>query len=212
VNRKLLILDVDETLVHGALQPLDRFPDHVCDWCYLYKCPHVERFMDFCRQHFRVAVWPSASVDHIRVCLDQICPPDYPFEFVWGKERCTEVLDDPDDYGRGERFRWRKNLRKVKTRHGVDLGQVIMVDDSPEKLDRHYGNLVQIKPFSGDPNDRELLRLMPYLLELKQIENIRSVEKRGWAQRFPIDAGAPAQPNTAKGRETPRNSATRRET
>jgi len=80
--KKLLILDVDETLVHGALQPLARSPDHVCDWCYIYQRPHVETFMDFCRQHFRVAIWSSASVGHIRVCLDQICRSDYPFEFL----------------------------------------------------------------------------------------------------------------------------------
>jgi len=34
VNRKLLILDVDETLVYGDLQPLGWSPDHICDWCF----------------------------------------------------------------------------------------------------------------------------------------------------------------------------------
>jgi len=183
MNRKLLILDVDETLIHGSEQPLDRPADFVCDWCHLYKRPYVEAFMDFCREHFRLAVWSSASRDHIDMALEQIGAADFPFEFVWGVERCSNVLTRPDDCVHAGMWHWRKDLKKVK-RRGYDLTQVIMLDDSPEKLDRHYGNLLRIRPFHGEPEDRELLRVMPYLLELKEAENIRAIEKRGWEARF----------------------------
>jgi len=49
-----------------------------------------------------------------------------------------------------------------------------------------YGNLIRIDAFTGDPDDRELLRLMPYLLKLNTVDNIRKVEKRGWQSHYPL--------------------------
>lgn len=186
MDKKLLILDVDETLIHGSESILASQPDYACSWCYLYLRPHVREFMEFCLEHFRVAIWSTASLDHVEMCLNQIGCHTYPFEFVWGAERCTLVLDAPDDFGRGDRFHWRKNLCKLRRRKDFCLEHTIMLDDSPEKLDRHYGNLLRIRPFEGDPGDRELLRVMRYLLELKDAPNIRAIEKRGWEYRYPI--------------------------
>ena len=53
-----------------------------------------------------------------------------------------------------------------------------MVDDTPKKLERHYGNLVRIAEWLGDANDSELLILKEYLLELKEVSDVRKVEKR----------------------------------
>lgn len=63
-----------------------------------------------------------------------------------------------------------------------------MVDDTPSALERNYGNLLRIKRYLGEASDRELLRLMPCLLDLKREHNIRTVEKRGWETRYePIE-------------------------
>ncbi|WP_018294574.1 HAD family hydrolase [Mariprofundus ferrooxydans] len=185
MDKKLLILDVDETLIHGSEAILSRQPDHTCSWCHLYLRPHVLEFIRFCFEHFRVAIWSTASMDHIEMSLHQIGCHTYPFEFIWDIEKCTLVVDPPDDFGIGDRTHWRKNLSKLK-RKGFLLEEVLMVDDSTEKLDKHFGNLVRIRPFFGSHSDRELLRLMPYLLELKSAENVRVLEKRGWESRFPI--------------------------
>lgn len=185
MSKKLLILDLDETLIHGAQKQLDRPADYVCEWCHLYLRPHVREFIEFCFDHFRVAVWSTASMDHIQMSLQQIGADNRPYEFVWDIERCTLVIDPPDDFGIGDRTHWRKNLSKLR-RKGFRLEETIMVDDSPEKLDKHFGNLIRIRPFYGDPSDKELLRLMQYLTDLKPKENIRKIEKRGWEARFPI--------------------------
>jgi len=177
-QKKLLILDIDETLIHGAEQRLDREPDAVAPWCFLYKRKYVEAFMAFCSEHFRVAIWTTATPEHAEFCLKHICEPDYPFEFIWTRERCTQVRDMV-----GMCDHWVKTLAKIK-RHGFDLEQTIMVDDTPSVLERNYGNLVQMERYMGDPDDMELLRLMPYLLDLKQAKNIRMIEKRGWKSHY----------------------------
>ena len=79
-----------------------------------------------------------------------------------------------------------KDLKKLRKR-GYDLRQIIVVDNTPQKLNRSYGNLVRIDDFTGDRSDKELRRLMSYLEELAAAENIRSIEKRGWTMRYSPD-------------------------
>ncbi len=72
-----------------------------------------------------------------------------------------------------------KDLKKVKKK-GYNLNQILVIDDTPKKLSRNYGNHIKIKPFVGDPNDQELLLLEKYLITLKSAPNVRTIEKRGW--------------------------------
>lgn len=74
---------------------------------------------------------------------------------------------------------WAKNLSKLK-RLGYRLERVLIVDDSPEKLEKHYGNLVRVRPFEGDPQDRELEALGEYLSSLRETNDVRRIEKRFW--------------------------------
>lgn len=170
----LLILDLDETLIHASEIPLEQAADFEFEKYSVYRRPHLAQFLQFCLQHFQVAVWTSSTADYAAAVVQEIFPPGSHLEFVWARRRCTPRFN-PEDYS----YTWSKNLSKLK-RRGFKLPQVLIVDDSPEKLTRHYGNLIRIKPFEGDRQDDELLRLMPYLLRLKDVPNVRRVEKRWW--------------------------------
>jgi len=63
------------------------------------------------------------------------------------------------------------------------LESVIVVDDTPRKWEQSYGNLVRVAPFFADAGDDELLHLTAYLAELREVANVRRVEKRGWRRR-----------------------------
>ena len=181
MTSKLLILDLDETLVFATDSPLPRPGDFEIDEYTLYKRPYVHEFIEFCRQHFRVAVWTSSSESYAQEVVKTLFGGSYPLEFVWARKRCTQKLD-PEDYS----YVWLKNLDKVR-RRGYALEHTLIVDDTPEKLQRHYGNLVRVRPFEGDESDDELRRLMPYLLKLKKEENVRRVEKRDWRVRHSLE-------------------------
>jgi len=79
-----------------------------------------------------------------------------------------------------------KDLSKIKKDYKLE--RVLMVDDLPIGLQRQYGNLVKITPFTGDNNDNELNNLKDYLFLLKDELNFRTVEKRNWIDSLPIQS------------------------
>lgn len=172
--RTLLILDLDETLVHATDAPLERAHDFEVGPYVVYRRPGVDAFIRAMSAHFELAVWTSSTRLYAEPVVAELFPADIAPGFVWSRERCTRRFD-PDTHD----FEWAKNLDKVK-RRGYPLERVLIVDDTPKKLDRHYGNLVRVKPFEGDPSDTELFGLIEYLPTLADAANVRSIEKRDW--------------------------------
>lgn len=183
IDNHLLILDLDETLIHASETPLEIPHDFGVDRYFVHKRPHVGTFIDFCRARFRLAVWTSSTADYAAAIVDELFGGSGELAFLWSREHCVTRMD-PLSYEPV----YIKDLKKVK-RKGFDLDTVIALDDSPEKLQRNYGNLLRITPFFGDVSDGELLQVMPYLDRLRRIQNIRTVEKRGWRRKTP---GAPS--------------------
>jgi len=175
---KLLILDIDETLIHASEQKLNREPEIRTELYFVYKRPYLETFLSFCRENFQVAVWTTAGAEFAQIVVEELFPKNYPIVFLWSRERCTRAYD-PEKM---EPY-YVKNLAKLK-RRGYALENIIMVDDTPQKLEKNYGNLVQIKEWLGSNDDRELLRLMSYLKDLKNVVNVRTIEKRSWHKHY----------------------------
>ncbi|MFL6658283.1 MAG: NIF family HAD-type phosphatase [Massilia sp.] len=173
-----MILDLDETLLHASETVLAHAPDFMFEHYHVYLRPFVREFLAFCRANFQLAVWTSASADYADLIVQELFGDDADLAFVWSRKRCTLTFDSET-----LSHEWAKNLQKVK-RRGFNLERVIMLDDTPAKLTRHYGNLVQVAMFEGRTDDRELQLLMSYLADLKQRSNMRTVEKRGWRARY----------------------------
>ena len=124
--------------------------------------------------HFKVAVWTSSGSSYANEIVRAIFEDPEKLQFVWTRERCTWGLDRDSREGH-----WIKDLRKVR-RVGFSLESIVVIDDSPEKLKRHYGNTICVTPFMGDALDQELRKLQAYLLWLKDVPNVRLIEKRNW--------------------------------
>ena len=176
--KKLLILDIDETLIHASETALDDKPDFKTEDYYVYKRPYVDEFLDYCLENFKVAIWTTAGNLFARIVVQELFKQPEDLEFVWSEEKCTMVYNH-----QLYEHQHLKNLAKIKKK-GFDLEHVIMVDDTPSKLQKNYGNLVRINEYIGDKNDTELLKLIKYLDDLKSVENIRAIEKRGWQDKY----------------------------
>jgi RNA polymerase II subunit A small phosphatase-like protein len=79
-----------------------------------------------------------------------------------------------------------KNLNKIKRNKKANLERTLILDDNEKTAIKNYGNLLRIKPFFGDLNDKELLKAIKYLEKIKNEPNFRSIEKRGWSENIEI--------------------------
>ena len=186
---KLPILDLDETLVHASATEVRARADFLVFHYFVYQRPGLVDFLLACAQHFKLAIWSSASDDYVQAIVQQILPPGITLEFVWGRSRCTPFTTPQlDEYGyynldATSYYEYAKRLKKVR-RRGFSLSDTLIVDDTPAKVQQNYGNAIYIKPYQGEAADEELRHLASYLLLLKQEANFRTIEKRHW--RLPL--------------------------
>ena len=170
----LLILDLDETLIYSTESTLAGSEDFKVDEYFVYKRPGLDKFLDFISPIYDVAIWTSSSEDYAQEVVKNIFPQNYPLKFIYGRTKCTlTFLWDQNEYI------YAKNLSKLK-RKKYSLEKILIIDDSPEKLKRNYGNHIRVEPFVGSNDDIELFRLIKYLEKIKLSENVRIIEKRSW--------------------------------
>lgn len=174
LDQILLILDVDETLIYASEKPLSREADFSVGPYSVYRRPGLAAFLESCKEKFQLAIWSSSGSDYLSAIVSNILPRDHTLAFVWSRNRCVQRYD-PE---RLEPY-FVKDLKKVK-RLGFDLNRTLMIDDTPQKLERNFGNAIYIPPFYGDPSDNELKSLGSFLVTLAGVANVRTIEKRGW--------------------------------
>ena len=149
--RKLLILDLDETLIHGC--PGASGADFLAAGIPVFIRPGARAFLEQMATTFDLAVWTSASSDYASEIVSVLFP--VPPQFLWCRERCVRWFN-PEKC----ETEYVKDLKKLR-RQGRDLAHVLVVDDSPEKLARNYGNLVRMPPFTGGQDNFCLLYTSP---------------------------------------------------
>jgi RNA polymerase II subunit A small phosphatase-like protein len=177
MNRLLLILDLDETLIFATETALERARDFRVGPYHVYRRPRLDEFLQVCATHFDLAVWTSASADYAKEVIAHIFPADLRLVFIWSRDRCVPRVN-PDQPGAD----WLKDLKKVK-RRGHPLERVLMVDDRSENLTRNYGNHLPVTAYEGDPTDNELQLLARYLPQLAAVSDVRRIEKRHWREQ-----------------------------
>lgn len=179
-DRMLLILDLDETLIHAREEPLGRPADFRLFDFHVYRRPMLDDFIARAAAHYDLAVWSSASDDYVEAVVEHIFPDLAALQFVWGRSRATHRRGAWDNNGyMSDHRHYLKPLQKVR-RLGWNLDRVLIIDDTPEKCARNFGNAIYPSPYEGDPADRELELLAAYLENLRDVPNVRRIEKRSW--------------------------------
>lgn len=190
--KKLLILDMDETLLHTeCFRDIDYLEEGSYDfkfplggggwsndehWYFTLKRPFLDEFMKYVFDNFKVAIWTAGGSDYASEAISRAGIDKNKLEFFWTSERCTMKYDFETGFRYGV-----KNLEKVHKSLGWDLNNVLIVDDVQKTAINNYGNLIHIKEFCNDRSDIELNKLMGYLDKIKDSNNFRSIEKRGWS-------------------------------
>jgi TFIIF-interacting CTD phosphatase-like protein len=173
-ERLLVVFDLDETLIHATLRIAPGMADFMSGPHPCAIRPHAIGLVEECLDRYDVAVWTSAGSLHAETVVSELFGDDAPLRFVWSAQHCTpyrnhETFEDVS----------LKNLHKLR-RKGINLDRVIAIDDTPEKHQRSYGNLLRVQPWMGDREDTELDDVRRYLRWLDGQPSTRRVEKRGW--------------------------------
>ena len=158
--RRLVIFDLDETLVHATEARLPFEPDFEVPPYFVYQRPHLHELLAFAAARFDLAVWSSSSNEYVAAVTKRLFGTTYPLKFAWSVERCVQ-REDP----RTNNYVYIKDLRRVQSQ-GYAVEHITIVDDSPEKVKRQPRSHLHVRPFNGERTDAELLAVKSALAAL----------------------------------------------
>ena len=169
-NKKTLVLDLDETLVHSQFEPFDRPSDITLRLCldneihdiFILVRPGVDQFLENMGKFFEIVIFTASVSSYADPVLDIIDPRKICKNRLF-REHCTQINDI-----------FVKDLKKL----GRDLKDIIIVDNSPMSYYLDHENGLPITSWFEDPNDRELFNISGILEFLCHVPDVRSYIKK----------------------------------
>ena len=168
-QKKTLVLDLDETLVHSQFLPFPIKSDAILkiniqeqfqDIHVLIR-PGVQTFLQRLSKLYEIVIFTASVSKYADPLLDLLDKDNY-CSFRLFREHCTMI---------GVTFV--KDLNKL----GRDLKDVIIVDNSPLSYSFNKENGIPILTWFSDKNDKELLNLIPILEFLSCVNDVRDYIK-----------------------------------
>jgi hypothetical protein len=132
-----LILDLDKVILH-----LEH--NHQKGW-HVVKRPHADQFFREIQHYYELVVF---SDDVFPVALDIMQKWAVPVTGVLHRDFCKK-----------KREHYIKDIGKL----GRKMEKMLIVDHDPVAFSLQPANGIEIRPFTGDPNDTELLDLLDFL-------------------------------------------------
>ncbi|KAG8247838.1 CTD nuclear envelope phosphatase 1 [Homalodisca vitripennis] len=178
VKRKVLVLDLDETLIHSHHEGVVRQtvkpgtpPDFVLKVTierhpvrfFVHKRPHVDFFLDIVSQWYELVVFTASMEIYGAAVADKLDNNRGILRRRYYRQHCTPDLGS-----------YTKDLSAIS----VDLANVFILDNSPGAYRAYPDNAIPIKSWFSDPMDTALLNLLPMLDALRFTQDVRSVLSR----------------------------------
>ncbi|XP_064598080.1 CTD small phosphatase-like protein [Liolophura sinensis] len=168
MTKKCVVIDLDETLVHSSFKPISNADfivpveiDSTIHQVYVLKRPYVDEFLEKMGELFECVLFTASLAKYADPVADLLDK--------WGVFR-TRLFRESCVFHRG-------NYVKDLSRLGRDLGQVVIVDNSPASYIFHPQNAVPVASWFDDMSDTELLDLLPFFENLSKVDNVYTVLK-----------------------------------
>jgi TFIIF-interacting CTD phosphatase-like protein len=156
-TRKLLVLDLDETLMFASMFRLPTRPEFRLGLAQAVRRPGLNVFLERCFSLFRVAIWTSATTEYAAEALVQLLPANADLAFVWTRQQCYRETDPV----RGDNY-WIKDARFLAAR-GYAMDSLLVLDDEPRSWASYRDRVLPVPKFRGEPKDTALSSLLPVL-------------------------------------------------
>lgn len=156
LNKKTLVLDLDETLVHSIFTPLQSKQPNITlpidtegktKYIYVYFRPYVNEFLKELSKYFEIVIFTASMRKYAEPLLANLDTNNY-CSFKLYREHCSL---------------FNGSVCKDMTRLGRDLKDIIIVDNNPNCYAMHVSNGINIKSWLNDFNDKELQKILPIL-------------------------------------------------
>ena len=165
-NKKTLVLDLDETLVHSQFQPFDTPADIILKIeleneihdIHVMVRPGVKEFLKKMGEIFEVVIF-TASVSKYADPLLDIIDKEKNCKFRLFREHCTQINSC-----------YVKEIQKL----GRELKNIIIVDNSPMSYALNPENGIPISTWFEDKNDKELYNVSAILEFLSFVPDVRN--------------------------------------
>ncbi|XP_069558453.1 CTD small phosphatase-like protein 3 [Brachyistius frenatus] len=165
-----LVVDLEETLMFGSLNVIEdaeftfhtAFQDH---WYKVYVIlrPHVKEFLQAMSKIYELFVYTCAKKEYGEKILDILDPQRKLFRHRLYQDDCACVLGH-----------YIKDLSII----GRDFSKTVVLDNAPHTYPYHLMNMIPIKSWNGESQDRELQKLIPYMEKLSAAEDFQEVLKK----------------------------------
>ena len=167
-NKKTLVLDLDETLIHSAFEPFKpkddiklkmkiKNEDYII---HVLKRPYLDEFLKIVTEKYEVIIFTASIPDYANPLLDKL-DPFKKISYRLFREHCT----------RTDNGLFIKDLNKL----GRNLKDVIIIDNNPVSYTLNKMNGLPILTWHSIQTDNELIKLIPLLLYLTNVDDIRII-------------------------------------
>ena len=163
-NRKTLVLDLDETLVHSSFIPFEENDiilqvefDNVLYNIYVLVRPNALQFLINMSKYFEIVIFTASLSKYANPLLD-IIDPKKVCSYRLYRDHCTLINGI-----------FVKELKRLNR----NIKDIIIVDNSPTSYAFNPQNGIPIKSWFEDKNDNELEKLEPFLKFLSKVDDIK---------------------------------------
>jgi Dullard-like phosphatase family protein len=163
-GKKVVLLDLDETLIHGDFQEeylndIDHPYDKIIKFTSLDEQEEVsvgifirngvQKFLEEISKIFDIGIFTASSKDYADAVINYLDPNNEFIKFRLYRNSCIRVNNISI-----------KDLRII----GVDLKNIVLIDNNMYSFANQLGNGILINSFYYDKNDYDLFSVMSYLL------------------------------------------------
>ena len=163
-DKKTLILDLDETLVHSSFTPFEKNDiilevdfEGIMYKIYVLVRPFAKEFLNKVSKFFEVVIF-TASIQKYASPLLNILDKEKNIRYRLYREECTFING-----------LFIKDLKRLNR----PLSDLIIVDNSPLAYTFNIENGLPIKTWYDDINDKELNKILPLLIFLSKVKDVR---------------------------------------
>lgn len=173
-SKKILILDLDETLIHADLDMEFNEHDYILNFDYEGDSIHVPillrpglfQFLENISELFEVFVFTASKREYADAVLNYIDPHREIFKKRLYRENCINISN-------------KIFIKDLRIFNNCKLENVVIVDNSLYSFANQLSNGVLINSFYNDKEDKELISLFNYLSHhVSNSSDIRSINEK----------------------------------